>query len=85
MRWLSWQWQRDPGDTTYFVDYAYLLRESDGSVQVEYDRHVEGLFPRDTWLRLLKDAGFTPEVLPFEHSDLEPGRHEVFICVKPQA
>ena len=30
MRWLSWQWQRDPGETTYFVDYAYLLRDSDG-------------------------------------------------------
>ncbi len=85
MRWLSWQWQRHPDDTTYFVDYAYLLRESDGSVHVEYDRHVEGLFPKDTWLRLLEDAGFTPGVLPFEHSDLEPGRHEVFICVKPKA
>jgi SAM-dependent methyltransferase len=83
MRWLSWQWQRHPDDTTYFVDYAYLLRETDGSVHIEYDRHVEGLFPRDTWLRLFEDAGFTHKVLPFEHSDVEPGKHEVFVCVKP--
>ena len=45
MRWLSWQWQRDPHDTTYFVDYAYLLRENDGSVHVEHDRHLEGCLP----------------------------------------
>ena len=83
MRWLSWQWQRDPDDTTYVVDYAFLLRESDSSVHVEHDRHVEGLFARDTWLRLFKDVGFTHQVLPFEHSDLEPGKHEVFVCVKP--
>ncbi len=80
MRWLSRQWQRSPGDTIYFVDYAYLLREHDGSVRVEHDRHLEGLFPRDTWLRLLSDVGFEHQVLPFEHSDLEPGKHEVFMC-----
>ena len=83
MRWLSWQWQRNPDETTYFVDYAYLLRESDGAMRVVYDRHVEGLFPRDTWLQLFKAVGFTHKVLPFEHSDLEPGKHEVFVCLRP--
>ena len=30
-------------------------------------------------------SGFEPiTVLPFEHSDLEPGKHEVFVCVKPK-
>jgi hypothetical protein len=82
MRWLSWEWQRDPADTTYIVDYAYLMREADGSVQVEHDRHVEGLFPRDTWRRLLHDVGFEQTFLPFEHSDVEPGKHEVFVCIK---
>jgi hypothetical protein len=23
------------------------------------------------------------ELLPFEHSELEPGKHEVFLCLKP--
>jgi SAM-dependent methyltransferase len=83
MRWLAWQWQRDAGDATYFVDFAYLLREPDGSVHVEHDRHLEGLFPRATWLRLFRDVGLEPRALPFEHSDVEPGTHEVFVCVRP--
>jgi SAM-dependent methyltransferase len=83
MRWLSWQWQQNLDETTYFVDYAYLLRESDGAVRVVYDRHIEGLFPRDTWLQFFQDVGFTHSALPFEHSDLEPGKHEVFLCLRP--
>ena len=85
MRWLSWQWRPNPAATTYVVDYAYLLRESDGSVHVEHDRHVEGLFPRETWLGLLHEVGFSHETLPFEHLALEPGRHEVFVCVRPDS
>lgn len=56
-RYLEWRWDRDPDDTTYFVDYAFLLRESNGDVRVVHDRHVEGLFPRAMWLKLLEAAG----------------------------
>jgi hypothetical protein len=83
MRWLSWQWQRNANDATYIVDYAYLLRDCDGSVRVEHDRHVEGVFPRETWLRLFRNVGFEYQVIPFEHSDLEPGKHEVFVGLRP--
>jgi len=79
MRWLEWRWDPDPGDSTYLVDYAYLLRDSDGSTHVEHDRHVEGLFPRATWLRLFDEIGFTHRVIPLEHSDLEPDAHEVYL------
>lgn len=82
MRWLEWRRDPDPGDTTYVVDYAYLMHERDGSVTVEHDRHVEGLFPRGTWLRLFRQAGFEPRPLPLELSDLEPGKHEVFVCLR---
>ena len=58
LRYLQWSWDPDPGDTTFEVVYAFLLRETDGSVRVESDRHVEGLFPRRTWLTWLRDAGF---------------------------
>jgi hypothetical protein len=85
LRYLEWTCDPDPADTTYVVDYAYLLREADGSVHVEHDRHVEGLFSRATWLRLLSDAGFEPRAIPFEHSELEPGSHEVFVARRPQA
>ena len=83
MRWLEWRTDPNPADSTYVVDYAYLMRDRDGSVTVEYDRHVEGLFPRATWLRVLAETGFEPQALPFELSDLEPGKHEVFVCVRP--
>jgi SAM-dependent methyltransferase len=83
MRYLEWMWDPDPTDSTYLVDYVYALREGDGPVHVEHDRHVEGLFPRDRWLELLTAAGFAPTVVPFEHSELDPGRYIVFGCRKP--
>ena len=85
MRYLEWTWDPDPADTTYTVDYTYALREADGTVHVEHDRHVEGLFSRGDWLRLLAEVGFQPAVLPFDHSELEPGSYELFVARKPAA
>ena len=67
-------------DTTFLVDYAFLLRSPDGSVRVEHDRHIQGLFPRAEWLDLLSDVGFEASVIPFEHSELDPGECELFIA-----
>jgi hypothetical protein len=83
LRYLEWSWDPDPDDTTYEVHYAYLLRESDGSVRVAHDRHLEGLFPRADWLRWLADAGFEGQAIVFDHSELEPGTYEVFVARKP--
>jgi len=83
LRYLEWTRDPDPSDTTYLVDYAYLLRSPDGTVRVEHDRHVEGLFARADWIRLLSDAGFDARSRPFEHSELEPGSHEVFVATRP--
>jgi hypothetical protein len=83
LRYLEWTWDPDPTDTTYRVDYAYLLRDTDGSVRVEHDPHVEGLFARADWLALLADVGFQGTVVPFDHSELEPGTYELFVAVKP--
>jgi SAM-dependent methyltransferase len=58
LRYLEWTTDPDPADTTYLVDYAVLLRHADGSVEVRHDRHVEGLFPRQTWLETLAGIGF---------------------------
>jgi SAM-dependent methyltransferase len=84
LRYLEWTTDPDPGDNTYIVDYGYLLRSPDGTVRVEHDRHVEGLFARADWLRLLTDVGFEPRVVPFVHSELEPGAHEVFVATRPE-
>ncbi len=83
LRYLEWIWDPDPTDTSYTVDYAYVLRGEDGLARVEHDRHIEGLFSRDVWLRLLTDAGFEPRVVPFDHSELEPGTYELFVGRRP--
>jgi SAM-dependent methyltransferase len=83
LRYLEWAWDPDPTDNTYIVDYVYALRGTDGLLRVEHDRHVEGLFARGDWLRLLAEAGFEPQVLPFDHSELEPGTYELFLARKP--
>jgi hypothetical protein len=82
LRFIEWASDPDPEDDTYIVDYAYLLRDPDGSVRAVQDRHLEGLFSRETWLRLLSDAGFEAFAVPFDHSELEPGTYEVFVAVK---
>ena len=85
LRYLEWTWDPEPADSTYTVDYVYLLRDRDGSTRVEWERHVEGLFARGDWLRLTAAAGFEPTVIPFNHSELEPGTYELFVCRKPPA
>lgn len=82
IRYLEWAWDPDPDDTMCQVDYAYLLREADGTVRVEYDRHLEGLFPREFWLSALKDAGFETASSSFTHSEVERPI-DVFIGRRP--
>jgi SAM-dependent methyltransferase len=60
LRYLEWRWDPDPRDNTYLVEYAFLLRESDGTVTVEHDRHTEGLFARADWLIWFTEAGLVP-------------------------
>jgi SAM-dependent methyltransferase len=63
LRFLQWVFDPDPTDTTYLVDFAILLRNRRGGAHVVHDRHIQGLFPRATWLRLLRDAGLMPVVV----------------------
>lgn len=84
IRWMGWSWDPDPSDDTFVVDYAYLVRDMDGDVRALWDRHVEGLFARETWLRLLREVGFEARMIPFDHSLLEPGHYEHFLARKPE-
>jgi SAM-dependent methyltransferase len=83
LRYVEWIWDPDPADTEYVVDFAYLLRADDGSVRVEHDRHVLGLFTRDDWRRFLKDAGFVARVVPFVHDGDALYCPEVFVATRP--
>jgi hypothetical protein len=84
LRYLEWSWDPDPEDTWFYTEYAYLLREADGSVRGVHDRHRLGLFPRQTWLHLLAEGGLTPTVLPYPHSSFE-AVHELFVGFKTQS
>ncbi|MGH7556242.1 MAG: class I SAM-dependent methyltransferase [Gemmatimonadota bacterium] len=84
LRYLQWVWDPDPEDTIYTVDFAYLLRMEDGSTRVEHDRHIEGLFSREIWMRTLGNLGFEAERIPFEHSEFQTGELEVFFGKRPK-
>jgi len=73
IRYIEWTFDPDPSDTTYTVDFAYLLRQGRGPVRVVHDTHVFGIFPRDTWLRLLRETGFDGRAVT------DPWGREVFV------
>jgi len=73
LRYLEWRWDPEPADHTYLVDYAFLLRQRNGAVTVEHDRHVEGLFTRAEWLDWFAQAG-----IPATHSS-DPFSRDIFI------
>ena len=77
LRYLMWVVDPDPTDTTYRTDFAILLRDRNGDARVVHDCHIEGLFPREVWMRLLREAGFEPSILNDEW-----GR-DVFVAKRP--
>lgn len=83
LRYLAWTWDPVPADGTCTVDFAFLLREAGGKVRAVHDRHILGLFARDTWLRLLGETGFQAHSQPLRLSDVDDGRYEMFIARKP--
>jgi SAM-dependent methyltransferase len=83
LRYLSWTYDPNPDDTVYEVAYAYLLREGTNPPRVVMDLHIEGLFSRETWIRLLEAVGFQVQVRLLEHSEVPLGSVEVFVCVRP--
>jgi trans-aconitate methyltransferase len=71
-RYLEWVWDPDPGE------YAFLLRDADGSVRVVHETHRTGLFGRETWLRLLAEAGFEPSAVT-EQTTEDRAPRELFV------
>ena len=62
-RYLEWTWDPDPADTWIQSEYAFLLRDADGSVRVAHETHRTGLFSRSAWFGLLAGAGFHAEAI----------------------
>ncbi len=83
LRYLEWIWDPDPSDTSYRVDFAYLLRHEDGRLTVDRDRHELGLFSRADWLRLLAEAGFLAEGRSAGLGEVVGS--DIFVAIRPLA
>jgi SAM-dependent methyltransferase len=81
VRYLEWIWDADPNDTKVNNEFILALKEND-ELRTVVDRQVEGVFPRATWLRLLKDVGFEAKVV--EDPSTNGERSEVFLGHKPR-
>lgn len=82
VRFLEWSWDPDPHDTWTLTEYAFLLREADGTMRVVHETHRTGLFGRDVWLQVLADVGFVPQAIPEETTEDRKPR-EMFLGHKP--
>ena len=76
VRFVQWTTDPDPRDTTYFVDFAILIRDRDGAMRVEHDRHTYGLFARAKWRRLLRESGFDVNM---KHAILDDFGRDLFV------
>ena len=77
LRYLEWTYDPNDTDTTYTVEYAYLLRENNQPTRIEHDQHICGLFPRAEWVRLLREVGFQPEIARDQYE------RDIFVARRP--
>lgn len=73
-RYLEWTWDPDPDDDRVSTSYTLVLRSADGAMQTVSETHQTGLFAIDTWVRLLREVGFDPEVVTEVTEDDRPPR-----------
>ena len=80
VRYMEWTWDADPDDTEVNYEFILALKEGD-ELRVVADRQIVGVFPRETWLRLLGEVGFEAEVVDDPSGEGE--REEVFVAHRP--
>jgi SAM-dependent methyltransferase len=84
LRYLEWGFDPDPADSTYLFYMVYLLHEAgqDDEMRCILDKHIIGLFSQAEWMQAIEDAGFQPQTLRTEHSEV--GEMQVFLGLKLQ-
>ncbi len=60
LTYFEYGYDSDPNDTTIETVFTHMIREK-GRLHIEHDRFITGLFPKATWIRLIKEAGFSFE------------------------
>ena len=84
VRYLEWVWDPDPTDAWCLTEYAFLLRDADGTVRSVHETHRNGLFGRDRWLAVLAGAGFAPSLVTEETGEDRTPR-DIFVGHRPEA
>jgi SAM-dependent methyltransferase len=85
---VEYFYDHNPGDTAYGLVFIYFIRRN-GDLQVEVDRHKCGIFPMETWMRLLGCAGFA-NIRQDAYRAVRPGNGDyedafrVLISLKPR-
>ena len=78
---VEYYWDPDPNDSTAECHMTLHIRKG-AELRVEHDRHVFGLFPRQSWYDLIAETGFKVESVEYPvHSDLRQAY--LFVGVKP--
>jgi SAM-dependent methyltransferase len=67
----------DPQDSVFEMTFLFLIRQQ-GQLRSEVDQHEVGLFPVETWRRLLAEVGFQVHEHIFADGDCP-----FFTCIKP--
>ncbi len=80
LRCLEWVWDPNPQDSSFHVEYAFLLREG-RDIQAIHDTHVEGLFASATWRRVFESVGFR-RVETFARPLDDASFDQVFVCTR---
>lgn len=83
LRYIEWRHDPDPTDSTYLMEFVYLLNDGAGPSRIVPDVHVCGLFSRRTWLRLLSEVGFEAFATPIEVEDAHTEQWEAFVARRP--
>ncbi|MCI2430619.1 class I SAM-dependent methyltransferase [Candidatus Acetothermia bacterium] len=60
LTYFEYAYDSDPNDSVMETILIYFIRER-GQLRVEEDLHVTGLFPIQTWVNLMTEAGFVVE------------------------
>lgn len=67
---IEYEHDPDPSDETVESVFIYIIKQQDGRVRVEEDRHITGIFSIDVWLSLMEQAGFRAKRRPYPvHED----------------
>ena len=79
LRFLEWDWDPDPSDDWFYAEFAYLIRDDRGEMDVVRDRHRVGLFHRQTWLDAIVACGFAAHRI--DGADT-PSGSDVFVGIR---